>query len=148
MFSTDGAPPGDSAPGPPRRAFTVMCVDDNALLVDALEGRLALEAGFAGLHRVTSFTDVPDAVARARPDIVLLDIDLPDGVDAMHVLAEIVRDTPASRVIVFTGYPDGELVAAAMGLGAWGFVSKGVTADRLIHAIRAVLGGDAAIELE
>jgi two-component system response regulator DesR len=128
--------------------FTVMCIDDNVMLVDALERRLALEPGFNGFYRVESFADAADAVATARPDVVLLDIDLPGGVDAVELLAELVRRTPQSRVIVFTGHPQGELVSRTMALGAWGFVSKGIPSDRLIDAIRRVATGEAVIELE
>jgi DNA-binding NarL/FixJ family response regulator len=128
--------------------FSVMCIDDNVLLVDALERRLALEPGFGTFHRVESFAAAADAVAAVRPDVVLLDVDLPGGVDAVELLAELVRRTPESRVIVFTGHPQGELVSRTMGMGAWGFVSKGVPSDRLIEAIRHVASGEAVIELE
>lgn len=127
--------------------FTLMCIDDNVMLVDALERRLALEPGFVAFYRVDVFLNAADAVAQARPDVVLLDIDLP-GVDAVELLAELVRRTPESRVIVFTGHPQGELVSRTMALGAWGFVSKGIPSDRLIEAIRHVAGGEAVIELE
>ncbi|MBC7896831.1 MAG: response regulator transcription factor [Cytophagaceae bacterium] len=128
--------------------FTVMCIDDNVMLVDALERRLALEPGFGRFYRVDAFVNAADAVAEAQPDVVLLDIDLPGGVDAVELLAELVQRTPQSRVIVFTGHPQGELVSRTMGLGAWGFVSKGIPSDRLIDAIRHVAGGEAVIELE
>lgn len=128
--------------------FTVMCIDDNVLLVDALERRLALEPGFGAFYRVESFSTAADEVARATPDVVLLDVDLPGGVDAVELLGELVRRTPQSRVIVFTGHPQGELVARTMGMGAWGFVSKGIPSDRLIEAIRHVATGEAVIELE
>ena len=60
----------------------------------------------------------------------------------------LVLKTPDSRVIVFTGYPSGDLVRRTMSRGAWGFVSKGVTSDRLIAAIRRVVAGQAVIEIE
>lgn len=128
--------------------YTVMCIDDNVMLVDALERRLALEPGFGTFYRVESFANAADAVEKAQPDVVLLDIDLPGGVDAVELLAELVRRTPQSRVIIFTGHPQGELVSRTMGLGAWGFVSKGIPSDRLIDAIRHVAAGEAVIELE
>ncbi|MGQ0647175.1 MAG: response regulator [Gemmatimonadaceae bacterium] len=129
-------------------SFSVMCVDDNVLLVEALERRLALEDDFAELYHVADFSNVLGEVLRFQPTVVLLDIDLPGGVDAVAVLNGLVRDAPASRVIVFTGYPSGELVSRTMGLGAWGFVSKGVRSERLINAIRRVVTGEAVIALE
>ena len=128
--------------------FTVMCIDDNVLLVEALERRLNLEAGFEGLHRVHNPARAVEDAARVNPSVVLLDVDLPGGIDAMGILDDLVVKTPASRVIVFTGYPTGDLVRRTMSRGAWGFVSKGVTSDRLIAAIRRVVAGQAVIEIE
>lgn len=129
-------------------AFTVMCIDDNVLLIDALERRLAIEPGFAGFYRVEDFRRAGEEVEQAHPSIVLLDIDLPGGVDSMEILEELVSRTPDSRVVILTAYPGGALVSRAMSAGAWGFVSKGVSSDRLIDAIRTVARGEAVIVLE
>lgn len=134
--------PMESAP------FSVMCIDDNVLLVDALERRLNLEPGFAGLHRVEKLSTVVDDAVRLKPTVVLLDVDLPGGVDALSILDQFVQRLPDSRVLVFTGYPTGDLVRRAMSRGAWGFVSKGTTSEILISAIRRVVAGQAVIELE
>ena len=128
--------------------FSVMCIDDNILLVDALERRLHLEPEFTGLHRVENLSSVVEDVARLRPSVVLLDMDLPGGVDALSILDQLVEQLPESRVVVFTGYPSGDLVRRSMARGAWGFVSKGTTAEALISAIRRVVAGQAVIELE
>lgn len=129
-------------------AFTVMCIDDNVLLIDALERRLAIEPGFAGFYRVEDFRRAAEEVEQAHPSIVLLDVDLPGGVDSMEILEELVARTPDSRVVILTAYPGGALVSRAMSAGAWGFVSKGVSSDRLIEAIRTVARGEAVIVLE
>jgi DNA-binding NarL/FixJ family response regulator len=129
-------------------AFSVMCIDDNVMLVDALERRLHLEPGFAGLFRVENLVSAVDEIARLRPSVVLLDVDLPGGLDALAILDQIVARVPESRVLVFTGYPTGDLVRRSMARGAWGFVSKGTTAETLINAIRRVVNGQAVIELE
>lgn len=129
-------------------SFSVMCIDDNVLLIDALERRLNMEPGFAGLQRVEDLATSVEAAIRLQPSVVLLDIDLPGGVDAMSILDDLVRRLPASRVLVFTGFPSGDLVRRSMSRGAWGFVSKGTTSERLIGAIRRVVAGQAVIELE
>lgn len=129
-------------------SFSVMCIDDNILLIDALERRLNMEPGFDGFYRVDDLATAVDAAVRLRPSVVLLDIDLPGGVDALGILDGLVERLPASRVLVFTGYPSGDLVRRTMSRGAWGFVSKGTTSDRLIGAIRRVVDGQAVIELE
>ena len=128
--------------------FSVMCIDDNVMLVDALERRLNLEPGFTGLYRVENLALAVDEAKRLRPSVILLDIDLPGGIDAMSILDSFVEHLPESRVLMFTGYPSGDLVRRSMAHGAWGFVSKGTTAETLISAIRRVVAGQAVIELE
>ena len=128
--------------------FSVMCIDDDVMLVDALERRLNLEPGFTGLHRVENLATAVEEARRLRPSVILLDIDLPGGIDAMAVLDSFVERLPESRVLMFTGYPSGDLVRRSMSRGAWGFVSKGTTAETLISAIRRVVAGQAVIELE
>lgn len=128
--------------------FSVMCIDDNVLLLDALERRLTLEPGFTVFHRVDDLRRASDAVAELQPTIVLLDVDLPGGVDAMEILAQVVARTPSSRVIMLTAYPGGAILSQAMSAGAWGFISKGVASDRLIESIRRVVRGEAVIALE
>ena len=129
-------------------ALRVLCVDDDSLLIGALERRLSLEPGFLWLHRQEDPEQVVETAKRLRPTVILLDVGLPGGADAMSLLQALVRDAPESRVIVFTGSCDGELVARAMGLGARGFASKGIASDRLIATIRSVTAGESVIALE
>ena len=128
--------------------FSVMCIDDNILLIEALERRLAMEPDFTVLYRVDDLKNPVEEAVRVKPTVVLLDVDLPGGVDAMSILDQLVASVPATRVLMFTGYPSGDLVRRSMARGAWGFVSKGTTAERLIDAIRRVAAGQAVIELE
>jgi len=100
------------------------------------------------MHRVLDFARAADDAAAHHPSLILLDVDLPGGVDSLSLLGELVRRAPESRVVIFTGYPSGALAMRAMARGAWGVVSKGVRSDRLIRAIHRVLAGDAVIELE
>lgn len=127
-------------------SFSVLCIDDNVSLVDALERRLGLEPGFRSLSRVRDFSLSAETVIATHPSVVLLDINLPNGVDALEILADIVARNPTTRVIVFTGHPTEDLISRAMTIGARGFISKGAPADRVIAAIHRVLNGHAVIE--
>lgn len=127
--------------------FTVLCIDDNMTLVDALERRLAMEPGFLGLTRVENFAESVQRVLEHRPSIVILDVNLP-GVDAFEILAQVVTQAPESRVIIFTGHATSEVAKAAFAAGAWGFASKGARAEQVIDAVRRVLAGEAVIALD
>ena len=83
-----------------------------------------------------------------RPTIILLDVNLPGGVDALSMLSMFVQRVPTAHVIMFTGMPTSDLVTRAMYLGARGFISKGVPADRLMTAIHRIVAGDIVVELD
>lgn len=129
-------------------SVSVMCIDDNALLVDALEQRLSMEPGFSVIHRVADLSAAVNGVVEHAPDIVLLDMHLEGGQDSIEILSEIVQRAPSSRVIIFTGHPTHQLAMSTLATGAWGFLSKGLGVNRLLHAIRAVASGEVIAESE
>jgi two-component system, NarL family, response regulator FusR len=128
--------------------YTVLCIDDNVGLVDALERRLSIEPDFGGLYRVDDFDEAVRTAADVRATVVILDVDLPGGVDALALLDGIVAEAPDSRVIMFTGYPTDDIISESLARGAWGFVSKGTSSDTLIQSIRRVIGGESVVELD
>lgn len=128
--------------------FSVMCIEDNAALVDSLERRLQMEPDFGGLHRVRDFTTVTTEAEARRPSLILLDLSLPGGLDGLTLLDDLVQHIPDAKVVIFTGNPSPSVAATAIARGAWGYVSKGVSSARLVAALRVALGGDAIVELE
>ncbi|MBP6775134.1 MAG: response regulator [Gemmatimonadaceae bacterium] len=128
--------------------FTVLCIDDNVVLVDAIERRLSLEKGFDGLYRIDDFSTAVGVAVAVRASVVLLDVNLPGGIDALDVLDGIVSQVPDSPVIMFTGDPTEEIVSDARSHGARGFVSKGASAEALLDAIGRVMRGEIVIALD
>lgn len=130
------AQPADAS-GPVR----VLLVEDHKLL------RLTLTLAFEELpdiELVAEATRAGDGVASARqhrPDVVLLDRRLPDG-DALDAISLFHQASPASRVLVLTGYTDDETVARAIAAGAAGLAHKGTQVDGLVTTIRRVAAGE------
>lgn len=79
--------------------------------------------------------------ATMRPDIVLLDLNLPD-MGGLDVLQRLRATQPAQLVIVFSMYEDPGFVRRAIDLGARGYVTKGDAPDALADAVRAVMAGE------
>jgi DNA-binding NarL/FixJ family response regulator len=81
-------------------------------------------------------------IAQVRPDVVVLDINLPDY-DGLDGLAELLRHFPALRVVMLSMHPEERYALPAMRAGAFGYVSKAAAAVELVDAVRRVAEGGA-----
>jgi len=93
-------------------------------------------------------TDVKSAVATSRelkPDVILLDIHLPDGT-GLDACRQILRHSPDSRILVLTSEADERLVDQAIRAGAHGYLLKEINAQALIQAIRDVAEGKSILD--
>lgn len=120
----------------------ILLVDDHAIVRAGLRLVLQSVEDFEVVGEADTAAAAVAAVARDRPDVVLLDINLPDG-SGLEV-AERVRDiAPDSRILVLSVHDDLEVVKESVRIGAHGFLRKDTTPADLRAAIRAVHSGDA-----
>lgn len=84
------------------------------------------------------------AVKRLRPDIVLMDVRLPDG-SGVEASRDILASHPTTRIIFLTSYADDESVLAAVLAGAQGYVLKNIDSILLIRSIRTVSNGQSIL---
>lgn len=126
-----------AGPGP---ALRVLLVDDQELIRAGLRGILRAGAGFEVVGELADGTGVVEAAAALRPDVVVMDVRMPrvDGVAATLALRR-VPDAPP--VLVLTTFGDDDVLARALRAGAAGFLLKGVPAEDLQRAVRAVAEG-------
>jgi len=120
----------------------VLVVDDHPLFRD---GVLTALAGAEDLEVVAEAGDVASAVAAAlehHPDVVLMDLNLPDG-SGIDAVRELAARLPEARVLVMTMSTDDDAVVAAMRAGARGYVVKGAGRRDLVESVRAVAAGGA-----
>lgn len=129
----------ESAPAAPIR---VVVVDDQSLIRTSLTSLLGTVAGVEVVATAADGREAVEVVRRARPDVVLMDVQMPrlDGIDAT---ALIVREWPAISVVVLTTYDLDEYVFRAVQAGAAGFLLKDGDADDLVRGIRAAARGEA-----
>jgi len=122
----------------------ILIVDDDALVRAGLTMILQSADDLAVVGESKDGTEVPDAVARHRPDVVLMDIRMPtmDGLAATAALQEM-SDPP--RVIVLTTFDLDDFVFRALQAGAAGFLLKDTPPLELIAAVRVVAAGEAML---
>lgn len=116
----------------------VAIVEDHPLFRDAL--RLLLTS--AGMTVVAEAGDVAEAgrICDAEPDVVVVDLGLPDGSGA-RVVADVAAGCAGARVIVLTMAADATSVTRAFAAGAHGYLVKDASADEVVAAVRAVATG-------
>lgn len=128
----------------PPQPIKVLCVDDNFLVSEGIRLKLRMEGGFEWLGQLNSADRLIAEVKERRPDVVLLDLDMP-GKDAFTALRELHDEKLETRVIIISGFVRSDLVDRAVEAGAWGYVSKGDSTDAVVNAIRQVMKGQFAL---
>ncbi|PRY36114.1 response regulator transcription factor [Umezawaea tangerina] len=118
----------------------VLLADDQALVRGALAAMLGLEADIEVVAQVGSGDEVVEAARRVRPDVALLDVQMP-GKDGLTAAADLKVALPGCRVIVCTTFGRPGYLSRAMAAGALGFVVKDAPPEQLVDAVRRVHAG-------
>jgi len=133
-------------PEPTTRAepLRVVIADDQALVRTGF--RMILTAdGINVVAEVATGVEAVDAVRRTRPDVVLMDVRMPE-MDGLEATRRILAGTePLPRIIILTTFDLDRYVYAALSAGASGFLLKDVTPEHLVAGVRLVRSGDALL---
>ena len=116
----------------------IAIVDDHALVRAGLV-RL-LSARYDVIGEAADAASALALVRRAAPDLLLLDLSLPDR-DGLSAIPDLIAASPNTRILVLTMYDEPEYAAAAVAAGACGLVSKSASAETLYAAINAAVKG-------
>ena len=131
--------------GSQKERIRVLIADDHRTFAEALRTVIDLERGLVVTEVVTDGRTAVEKVGVERPDVVLLDLDMPE-MDGIAATREIKRVNPDARVILISAYEDDELVARALRAGAAGFISKSRPVADVAAAVRAVYRGESLME--
>lgn len=131
----------------PRDVVRVCLVDDHAIVRQTLADCLHRESWLEVVATAGSVKDAIVVTTGLRPDVVVMDYQLPDG-DGITACEEIIAAAPGTRVVLFTMYRRRELAQRALGAGASGFVTKIGDLDVLFDALRTVVAGGRFIDPE
>jgi NarL family two-component system response regulator LiaR len=128
----------------PARAITILLVDDHAMVREGLRSMLDAH-DLQVIGEAASGREAIELARRLRPDIVLMDVRMPD-VNGLTALEVIKGESPATAVIILTTYDNPEYhVKAVMG-GAAGYLLKDISHQELADAIHTVAEGGSLID--
>ncbi len=134
-----------SAPG-----IRVLVIDDSALVREGLRAVLGAHGRSHKIEVVGEAGTVADGIdeaCRLKPNVVLLDIRLPDG-SGVEACREIKRALPSTGVLILTSVTSDELIHQVVGAGASGYLMKEIDPEGLVRAIAEVAAGKSVLTPE
>ena len=121
--------------------LSLLIVDDHAIFREGLRALLDMEKDFVVVGEASRGDEAVAMVADGPPDVILLDLHLPDG-NGADFCKQLLQVSPESKVLILSAYENDQEVTAALISGASGYVLKTVGGERLADNIRAVHRGE------
>jgi DNA-binding NarL/FixJ family response regulator len=125
-------------------SIRVLVADDQSMVRAGFRMLLAGESGIDVVAEAANGREAVDKAARFQPDVVLMDIRMPE-LDGLQATREILAASPNARILILTTFDLDEYIYEALSAGASGFVLKDDPPEHLLAAIRTVAAGDALL---
>ena len=121
----------------------LMLVDDHRMLRQGLRRSLE-EEGFYVVGEASDGEEAVRLVPAAKPDVILMDVSMPD-MDGIEATRRIINNDPDQRIVMLTMHADKDLIDAAIKAGAVGYLTKDCSTDEVIQAVRLAANGETAL---
>ena len=133
----------DATPGTP--PLRLLIVDDHEVVRQGLVAVLSRHEEFQVVGEAGTVAESIAAARRFEPDLVVMDVRLPDG-SGIEACRAIRAELPATRVVMLTSYPDEEAVLSAILAGASGYLLKQIRGRDLVTALEAIGRGESLLD--
>jgi DNA-binding NarL/FixJ family response regulator len=127
------------------RQLRLLVVDDHEVVREGLVAMLDRRPNFQVVAEAGTVAEAVDNARRFQPDLVIMDVRLPDG-SGIEACRDIRAEMPQTRVVILTSYPDEEAVFSAIVAGASGYLLKQVRSRDLVAALEAVGRGESLLD--
>jgi two-component system, NarL family, response regulator DevR len=127
------------------RPTRLLVVDDHEVVRQGLAALLDRREAFQVVAEAGTVAEALEMTRRFEPDIVVMDVRLPDG-SGIEACREIRAEFPGTRVVMLTSYPDEEAVLSAIVAGASGYLLKQIRARDLVAGLEAVGRGESLLD--
>ena len=126
-------------------AIRILVVDDHNVVRAGIKALLAATPDIRVVGEASNGREAVELVTQLKPDIVLMDLSMPDG-DGIAATKQIVVSDVGSRVLILTMHADEDYLVPAMEAGASGYLLKSNADRELVNAIRSVAHGDVHVQ--
>jgi DNA-binding NarL/FixJ family response regulator len=123
----------------------ILVVDDHPIVREGLVLVLGDQPDFEVVGVAASAEEAAELAGHLRPDVVLLDLELP-GADGVQAMPGLVEAAPGAGILVFTAYSTDERVFGAIQAGARGYLLKGTPIEEIARAVRTIHAGGSHLE--
>jgi len=123
----------------------ILVADDHPVVRDGLVAMLGTQADFQVVGEATTGPEVIQQVAALQPDVVLLDLEMPE-MDGVEVLHRLRQQNLEARAVVFTAFDTDDRIVGAVQAGAQGYLLKGSPREEIFQAVRVVHSGGSLLQ--
>lgn len=126
------------------KPIRLVLADDHAVVRKGIREFLEEDGTIRVVAEASDGEEAVALVAREQPDVAVFDIQMP-RLTGLEAARKVKKDFPNTRILMLTAYEDEPYIFAALQAGASGYLLKTAGSEELVHAVRAVAGGETAL---
>lgn len=121
--------------------ISIALVDDHPIFLSGLQQLIKKQSDFELIGVAESIVDLENLLEREKPQVILMDVELPEG-DGISATAFVRKQSPETKVVILTGFDNPDLIFRALKVGAVGYLLKNTRSKEILDTLRKVAAGE------